>query len=645
MRQPPPTEPAPPVTGTLRLLATTDLHARLRGYNYPAGEEDVEVGLSRAASVIARLRASVQGGLLLDNGDFLTGDMLGDQAFDAARRDDPNPVIAAMNALRYDAAALGNHDFNPGLPALTAAMAQARFPILSSNVLTRLGRSPVEDSTLAVPWTMIERLAQDGRGVLRPLRIGVIGFTPPQIMQWDRHNLEGRVIVRGILEAAAAWIPAIRAAGADLVVALCHSGIAPADPAVPGSEDVGLAVARAGGIDALVLGHRHRVFPGRDYAAAEGVDPVAGTLAGVPTIMPGCWGRHVGRIDLALDWDGVRWRMTRSVSACHKIADRRADGAIRSLAHHNPDILRATDRAHRRSIRETARPVGSVDMPLTSYFAQLGRSRAIELVARAQRICVERLLRGTPDAKLPVIGIAAPVRCGGRGGPENYVDIPSGEVTLGQLLTLYPYTNRIAALKASGGLLREWLERSVSAFHRIAPGATNALLIDPRFPSFDLDLADRVGFEIDLSRPPRYGPQGQLLDARAWRVRDLRFLGKKVREDDIFVLALSEFRAQGGGGFPVGATRRLELHSSVEVHDAIRDLLGTGQAIRFEKQAFTFTPMPHTSVNLLTGPGSIAHLRDLAGLSIGAPEQLPTGFVRLRVDLASDALETADTGR
>ena len=185
-------------------------------------------------------------------------------------------MITAFNTLGYDAATLGNHEFDYGLRFLSEVLADAQFPVVSANIATRLGQSPARDETLVPPFTILRRRSStDGRAARIPLRIGVIGFAPPQIADLGpRHTWTAGIHTRDILASARAWLPRLRARGADIIVALAHSGIGALEPE-DGIENAATALAALPEIDAVIAGHCHQVFPGPGFAAAEEVDPVA----------------------------------------------------------------------------------------------------------------------------------------------------------------------------------------------------------------------------------------------------------------------------------------------------------------------------------------------------------------------------------
>jgi 2',3'-cyclic-nucleotide 2'-phosphodiesterase/3'-nucleotidase len=265
----------------LRVLGTSDLHMFALDWDYYLDRPDPTVGLTKVASLIQKARGEVQNSLLFDNGDILQGSPMGDFIVSrgAMQGQDIHPFFVGMNALNYDAATLGNHEFNYGLPFLERALKGANFPFVCANVYDPTGKHVLP------PFVIMHRQFIDSYGALRDLRIGVIGFVPHQIMVWDRFHLEGKVSAQSILESASKWLPEIRKQ-CDLVIALCHSGIGDGR-SDPQAENVAEQVAAFDEVDVLITGHSHRVFPGPDYAGRRGVDAQKGALNGKPAVMPG----------------------------------------------------------------------------------------------------------------------------------------------------------------------------------------------------------------------------------------------------------------------------------------------------------------------------------------------------------------------
>ncbi len=610
MNGPDPTFQAADVLVDLRILATTDLHMHLLPQDDFTGRPAPGRGLAGVATLVDRERATHPNTVLLDNGDVLNGSPAAE--FLDPRL--PHPMIAAMNACRYDAATLGNHDFDAGPAALVAALAQARFPFAVTNAALRGARGRI------APFVVLDRHVTDRAGTAHPLRIGVMGFLPPRTVAWNP-GLAARLRITDPVEAARAAIPLLRRAGADVIVALCHSGIgAGADMTM--TDDAAVAVACLDGVDAVVAGHTHAVFPGPDHAACDKVDPVAGTLGGKPAVMPGFWGSHLGIIDLALRRDGTGWRVAEGSGRIEPAGDA-PPAPLPAPALHG--LASAAARMQHRLAR-TARPIHN-------HFALLGHDPATGIVAAAQRWHVRRALRGRP-ASMPVLSAAAPGRAGGRSGPHHYTDIPPGPITALALSDLCPWPNRLCAVELTGADAADWLERASSIFARLRPGAGDHPLIDPRFPGYNFDVIHGLTWRIDPSQPARYGPNGELIDAAARRITGLRHLGTTVAPEDRFILATHGFRLADGGLFgPLAAGLRTVLVDGPPVRDVLRRYLGRRR--RLDDPApkpWRFAPLPGTTTVFDTGTGALAHLPDL-DVPCEPVGTTSDGFFRLRVGL------------
>ncbi|MGV8951471.1 MAG: bifunctional 2',3'-cyclic-nucleotide 2'-phosphodiesterase/3'-nucleotidase, partial [Cypionkella sp.] len=435
----------------LRIMETTDIHVNVFPYDYYADKPSDTVGLARTASLIDAIRAEATNALLIDNGDFLQGTPLGDyMAYEKGMDGNTvHPIIAAMNTLGYEASTLGNHEFNYGLSFLEKALAGANFPIVNANVAKTLGATPTEDTLLLKPYVIVEKQITDGDGKSYPIKIGLIGFVPPQIMLWDRANLEGNVQTRDIVEAARAWVPQMKEAGADIIIALSHSGIGQADYA-EGLENASVPLAAVDGIDAILTGHSHLVFPGPNYDGFAGVDSKAGTIMGKPGVMAGFWGSHMGLIDLMLERDGSRWKIASHTVEARPIYLRNEDRSITALVESDPKVLAAAQAEHDATLDYVRRAVGETETPLFSYFALVADDPSVQIVSNAQIWYIAQMMKGTPNEGLPILSAAAPFKAGGRGGPEYYTDVPVGPVAIKNVADLYLYPNTVRAVKITG---------------------------------------------------------------------------------------------------------------------------------------------------------------------------------------------------
>lgn len=619
----------------LRIMETTDLHVHVFPYDYYSDRPIDTVGLSRTASIVRAIRAEATNSILVDNGDFLQGNPMGDFiAYERGMKEgDMHPIVTAMNKVGFDASTLGNHEFNYGLDFLMASLAGAEFPVVSANVAKSLGADPTQDTTLVPPYAILDRTVKDGAGAEHPIRIGLIGFVPPQIMTWDRRHLEGKVAARDIVETARAWVPQIREAGADIVIALSHSGIAGPDHA-EGMENASVPLAAVDGIDAVLTGHSHLVFPGADFEGFAAVDAAAGTIHGKPAVMAGFWGSHLGLIDLLLERSGDEWRVLSHTSEVRPISQRNEDRSITALVEDDAAVLASVRQVHDETLAYVRRPVGKTSAPLHSYFALVADDPSVQIVSIAQKWYVGQLLKGSEYETLPLLSAAAPFKAGGRGGPDYFTDVPAGDVAIKNVADLYLYPNTVRAVKVTGQQLKDWLERSAGIFNQIVPGQADQPLLNPDFPSYNFDIIDGVTYEIDLSQPSKYGPKGEDLNPQASRIVNLMHDGRPVDPAAEFIIATNNYRAGGGGDFPGAKGDTIILEAPDTNRDVlVRYIVEQGTINPSADANWRFTPMPGTSVLFDTGPKAAAYIADVKGVAIAPAGDGPDGFARFRITL------------
>lgn len=605
-------------SATLRVLATTDIHAHILDYDYDRDRPDPEIGLNRVAALIAQARAEEPNTILFDNGDLLQGTPLGDlYGRGALRPGDIHPVYRAMNLMAYDAAVTGNHEYNYGLEALLAAVKGANFPTLAGNVLDEKTGRPILPASVLLE----RRIAVAGR--TEPIEIGVIGVLTPQIMVWDRDKLTGRVRTVDQVQTVTRETAALRAQGADVVIVLAHGGLS-STPHTDGAENASAAIAALPGVDAVVTGHSHRVFPGDDYAEFPGADLAAGTVAGKPVVMAGAYGSHLGVIDLTLVRAADGWDV------------RGGTGQVRETTEAlvpDPRIAAAVADAHAATLAEVRKPIGALTAPLQTYDALLGGTSAMSLIADAQSRYAKRKLSGTPWEGLPVLSAVAPFRAGGRPGPQNYTDVEPGPLLVRHAADLYPYPNLLVLVEVTGADVREWLEKSARLFNRIDPESPAPQPLIGDMPAYNFDVLFGLTYEVDVTQPARYGREPTPADPSARRIRDLRFEGRPVGDADRFIVVTNNYRANGGGGFPRldGSTVVLVAPDpSREV--LIADLKAQRTVTPAQQAVWRFAPMPGApDVRILLGPDAARFA--LAGVTRIGPSR--DGFDEYRVDFGA----------
>ena len=583
----------------LRLLATTDLHMHVHAYDYYRDQPQDDIGLARLSRLIADMRSASPNLLLLDNGDYLQGNPMGDFMAMSAEWSGgaAHPIISAMNQLGYDAGTLGNHEFNYGVDYMDRVNAGADYPLVCANFATRLAENPLDDVLHLPPYALLKRKMNSADGNSVEIKVGVIGFLPPQVTQWDRWHLGGQYFTRDILDAARFWLPEMRRQGADIIVALCHSGISDL-PEKRDMEHAALHLAAIDGIDALVLGHQHRIFPDKGFIG-EGIDP-NGFLHGKPATMPGFHGSHLGLIDLLLEPNATGWRVKRSQSAIEAVAQydtSRSDGSAYVL----PSALDA----HQATLDYIRRPVGFSEVPLHSYFSLIAPDPTLELIADAQLWVAAEMRHQVPD--LPVLSAAAPFKAGGPARPDNYVDIPAGPIAIRNIADIYHFPNTIQLIEVTGADIRAWLERSACIFRKLTPGDTDQHLIRSDFPAHNFDVIYGLTYEIDLSADPLFQLCGDVNAEATGRIRNLMWQGQSVTEDMRFLVVTNNYRGDGGGNFPVKSLGGFRFNTRMQTQDALIRYVTEMQTVAPRgAPVWRFAALPGTRALYTTGAGARA---------------------------------------
>lgn len=528
-------------TVDLRILETTDLHSNMMDFDYYKDTSTEKFGLVRTATLIHAARQQVKNSVLVDNGDIIQGSPLGDyMAARGLKAGEIHPVYKALNTLDYSVGNLGNHEFNYGLPYLKKALAGARFPYVNANVIDVKTGKP-----LFTPYLIKSTRVVDRDGKAQTVKIGYIGFVPPQIMVWDKANLQGKVRVDDITETARRYVPEMRAQGADIIVAIPHSGLS-SEPYHAMAENSVYYLSQVEGINAIMFGHAHAVFPGSDFASIKGADVAQGTLNGIPAVMPGMWGDHLGVVDLVLNNDSGHWQVSSGKAEARPIYDA---AAKKSLAAEDPALVTLLADDHRATREFVGKPIGKSADVMYSYLSLVQDDPTVQIVNNAQRAYVEHFIQGDPDlGGLPVLSAAAPFKAGGRkNDPASYVEVEKGPLTFRNAADLYLYPNTLVVMKVSGAQVKEWLECSAGQFNQIDPHSSKTQsLINWDFRTYNFDVIDGVSYQIDITQPARYDAECQLIHPQASRIRQLSWQGKPIDPQATFLVATNNYRAYGG---------------------------------------------------------------------------------------------------
>src|SRR5436190_3526763 len=455
----PPSSPASD-TAHVVIVATTDVHGRVLGWDY-VRDAATPGGLSRAATVVETLRAQYPDQVVLvDAGDLIEGNLFAGYFADRDSQR-PHPVVDALNAMQYDVATPGNHEFDFGPTVLARAVGDATYHYVSANIFQ--GTS----DTLVYPSHVIVTRA----GV----KIGITGLTTPGVMVWSRGQL-GRVRVRPIAEVAPLALRRLDLAGVDLKVVLVHSGLnepSSYDTTGVGLENAALGLASiplpAPRPDLVIVGHSHKEM--RDYV-----------VNGVHFVQPR---------NFALSLAVVHVSLVKEPSGYRVVSIRPELIPLATVAE-QPRFVRRFAAAHERVRVWAATPLGTAGPGFSARYGRAEDTPLLDFINDVQRRRAGADLSAAADFDL------------GAGLPE-------GEVRERDVAGIYPYENTLRAIRISGDQLKTYLEQAARYFRTYQPGAPP---INDSVPGFNFDVVSGVTYTIDLTAAP-----GQRIRGLAFRGR------------------------------------------------------------------------------------------------------------------------------
>ncbi len=507
---------------SLRILATTDVHMQLVGYDYALARPAAHTGLCGIATLIAQARREAEAkgmmAILVDNGDFLQGTALGDHLAHMPVTTD-HPIVRGLQYLRYDAMGLGNHDLDHGMEYLNRIARCVTTPLICSNLALSAPTALRSSVILTCPLTQIPKE--------QTLRVGILSVLPQETSFLNAQQLAGWGCVTPAAQCVTDAAQELRRNGADVVILLAHMGMEGPDTADTHQDDL-RRLARIPGIDAIVGGHTHLRLPGQDHLGYADVDVQTGSLGNCPTAMAGVEASDLAVLDLTLlQADTGQWRVQSHQTQLRPNGPQvPPDPALAAIF--------APEHAAVRS--KLKQPCGHSSRAIHTYFSLAMPTAASALVAHAKRLVVAEAIANLPESSLPLLATAAAHTAGGRGGPQHYLHIRPGVIHRRHLAGFNPYPNNICALKVTGADLHIWLEHAAEVFHQLLPDSPDQPLLNDERATYRFDTIYGLTYTIDPSQPI-----GQ-------RINNMCHAGRPVAPGQPFVLATSGFRAGGGGG-------------------------------------------------------------------------------------------------
>ncbi|MCX5255592.1 5'-nucleotidase C-terminal domain-containing protein [Streptomyces canus] len=529
-------------TWSFSVLGTTDLHSHVFDWDYYLDKaysdtKGNSVGVARVATLIKQQRAAKgeEHVLLVDAGDIIQGTSL---AYYFARvqpitdKGAPkHPMAVAMNYMRYDAAALGNHEFNYGIEVLRKFESQCRFPLLGANALDAKTLKPAFQ-----PYT-VKRICVPGAP---DIKVGILGLTNPGIALWDKDNVSGKMVFPGLVEQAKKYVPRLRALGCDVVFLTDHSGLDGSSSygdELPYVENASNLVAQqVPGIDAILVGHTHVEVPSYTVKNEE-------TGEDVLLSEPYCWGYRLSVFDFELELVRGQWKVTKKT----------AQTLNPNTVDEDPEIKKLLEADHELVVQYVNTPVGTCTEDLSAADSCWKDVPIMDFIHQVQMDTVKAGLSAS-DAALPLISVAAPF--------SRTADIPAGSVTIKDIAGLYIYDNTLYGKKLTGAQLKDYLEYAAKYYHQVPAGTavdTSTLTNANSFWDYMYDTAAGVSYDIDIAQP-----EGS-------RIKNLAYNGTPVTDDQVFVVAVNNYRANGGSGYPHIAAADIAYSSTNEIRQLMID--------------------------------------------------------------------------
>lgn len=466
------------------IMGTTDIHGNIFPVNYFNGKVQ-NFGLAKVYTKVKEIRKNNTNTLLVDSGDLLQGTPLTDY-YGKKEKSAINPMIKAMNIMKYDALGIGNHEYDYGIDNLLKAVKNAKFSMLSANTYYHK-----EDKPVFKPY-IIKNISD--------VKVGIIGFTTPGVAVWSKNIVDKRYEFKDIVQAAKKWIPELKKQ-VDIIVAVPHSGLEDikgmggydSSSGLP-PENVGKALAQNfSQIDVLLLGHTHTEIK-------EMIEN------GVLISQADKYGDMISIVNLDLEKVDNKWKIVKKNSETFNVKDTPPD----------KELMDELSKEHENTLKYVNSTIGYSDKELNAKLSRLQDSEIVDLINYVQM-----------ETTGSDISAAALFN-------EDAV-IPKGKVSIANVAALYLYENTLSSIKVTGKQLKEYLEMT-SMYYEGFDESGN-LIINKKMPGYNYDMFSGIDYKINVNNP-----QGS-------RITFLKFKGKDIKDSDTFKLALNSYRQSGGGGY------------------------------------------------------------------------------------------------
>jgi 2',3'-cyclic-nucleotide 2'-phosphodiesterase / 3'-nucleotidase len=535
----------------ISVLASTDMHGNIYPVDYVTGRP-AERGLAKLATVIRAAQAANPNNVLIDCGDTIQGTPL-EYAYQTVVKTGKgpmgltppsglrqDPMMRAMNLLKYDGMTVGNHEFNFGLKTLNEARSDAAFPWLSANTeVSGPGQKPF------APY-IVKTVA----GV----KVAVIGITTPAIPGWEKPENIAGYRFESPVEALKKVIAGLRRnEKPDVIVVAAHTGLGRnLDTGADDSPDENVVYALATAapdVDAIVFGHTHNQLEGR-------------RVGNVLLVQPKNWAISLAQIDFAMERSPEGgWRVVEKKSSLIPVTQQTPPAQ---------DVLEMAKPYHELAEQYLDTPVADSARELTAAFGRYEDTAVVDAIQAVQ------LHYAKADVSFAALFNPA-------------VRLPRGKVTVRQIAALYPYENELFAIEGDGRMVKDALENAARFFLScVAERCSKPPLVNKDIAGYNFDIAQGVTYEIDLTRP-----EGD-------RIRDLQWRGKPLLPDQPLRIAINNYRAGGSAGYSMFPKAKIIWQSQQEIRDLIVQFYTDRKQIPVEPD-HNWRIVPEAAVRTLEG--------------------------------------------
>ncbi|WP_243290917.1 bifunctional UDP-sugar hydrolase/5'-nucleotidase [Bacillus sp. FJAT-47783] len=498
----------------ITILETSDIHGHM--FPYLADKSDrIKQGISYIYRYVQQSRKEEEHVLLIDNGDVIQGSPF--MLYHVKNESDhPNPIIQLLNETRYDAAVVGNHEFNFGLDFFKKAMSESKFPWLSCNILDEKTNEP----TFGQPY-IIKKFGE--------IKVVVLGATTHFIPNWeDPHHIEG-LLFEDAVQSLKKWVPSIQQAEKpDLFIVSYHGGFerdihtGEAIEEETGENQAYKICQEINGIDILLTGHQHQ--------------QMASQINGVHIIQPGFNGQGIGKVTVEFTKRNNRWEVEEMNSQVVQWDDVTPDESILQ------SVRPFEERTHKWLDKIIARSNGGLEIHDT-FQARLKEHPYVEFINKIQ-----------------MHATGAPISCTALF--NNAAKGFSQSITIRDVVTNYIYPNTLKVLEVTGEDIKEALERCATYFDlRNDEIIVNRQFSEPKPQHFNYDMWEGIDYTIDLTQKTGN------------RVISVTYNGEPLQKDHLYHVVMNNYRASGGGGYTMFQNKRVVIEMQRDMTELIIEYL------------------------------------------------------------------------